>query len=150
MLTEGGDTVLLAYGPVLLHEALVAAETMAARGSGLTVVNHPWLNRVDPAWLAALVRPYRRVCVVDDHAPVGGLGDRVARVMAEHGLLEGREFLSFGVDRYPACGAPGEVLRHHGLEGTAMAERLLEGTGALRCRRHGVRHEQAYTLEAPQ
>ncbi len=135
VLTEGGDTVVLAYGPVLLHEALVAAETMAARGSGLTVVDHPWLNRVDADWLAALVRPYRRVCVVDDHAPVGGLGDRVARVMAEHGLMEGREFLALGVDRYPACGAPGEVLRHHGLEGTVLAERLLEGTGAAGRRR---------------
>ena len=150
VLTEGGDTVVLAYGPVLLHETLVAAETMAARGSGLTVVNHPWLNRVDPDWLAALVGPYRRVCVVDDHSPVGGLADRVARVLAEHGLLAGREFLAFGVERYPACGAPGEVLRHHGLDGTVLAERLLEGTGALLAAAPGSRSEEAYTLEAPQ
>jgi transketolase len=150
VLTEGGDTVLLAYGPVLLHEALVAAESMAARGSGLTVVNHPWLNLVDARWLASLIGPYRRVCVVDDHAPVGGLADRVARVMTEHGLLEGREFLALGVGPFPACGAPGEVLRHHGLEGTLLAERLLEGTAALSAAPAGPRGEEAYTLEAPQ
>ena len=150
VLTEGGDTVLLAYGPVLLHEALVAAETMASRGSGLTVVDHPWLNRVDPRWLASLVRPYRRVCVVDDHSPVGGLADRVARVMAEHGLMEGREFLALGVEQYPACGAPGEVLRHHGLEGTVLAERLLEGTAALSVSPSAPPGEGVYTLEAPQ
>jgi transketolase len=150
VLTEGGDTVLLAYGPVLLHEALVAAETMTARGSGLTVVNHPWLNLVDARWLASLIGPYRRVCVVDDHAPVGGLADRVARVMTEHGLLEGREFLALGVEHFPACGAPGEVLRHHGLEGTLLAERLLEGTAALSAAPAGPRGEEAYTLEAPQ
>jgi transketolase len=150
ILTEGGDTVVLAYGPVLLHETLVAAETMAARGSGLTVVNHPWLNRVDAEWLAALVGPYRRVCVVDDHSPVGGLADRVARVMAEAGLLDGREFLAFGVDGYPACGAPGEVLRCHGLEGTVLAERLLEGMAAVTAGTAEARTEEEYTLEAPQ
>ena len=150
VLTEGGDTVVLAYGPVLLHETLVAAEAMAARGSGLTVVNHPWLNRVDAEWLARLVAPYRRVCVVDDHAPVGGLADRVARVMAEAGLLEGREFLAFGVEGYPACGAPGEVLRHHGLDGMMLAERLLDGTAALSAGRTSARGEDGYTLEAPQ
>lgn len=150
VLTEGGDTVVLAYGPVLLHETLVAAETMAARGAGLTVVNHPWLNRVDPEWLTTLVGPYRRVCVVDDHASVGGLADRVARVMAEHGLLEGREFRAFGLDGFPACGAPGEVLRHHGLDGPALAEQLLEGTAALAAGAVGPRAEEEYTLEAPQ
>jgi transketolase len=149
VLTAGGDTVVLAYGPVLLHETLVAAELMAARGSGLTVVAHPWLNRVDAGWLADLVAPYRRVCVVDDHAPVGGLGDRVARVLAETGLLEGREFLAFGVDGYPACGAPGEVLRHHGLDGEALAERLLEGRVAAAAGAMS-RGEEEYTLEAPQ
>ena len=150
VLTEGGDTVVLAYGPVLLHEALVAAETMAARGVGLTVVNHPWLNRVDADWLARLVAPYRRVVVVDDHAPVGGLADRVARVMVEHGLSEGREFLALAVEGYPACGAPGEVLRHHGLEGTVLAERLLEGTDAVAAGAAASRGEEGYTLEAPQ
>jgi transketolase len=150
VLTEGGDTVLLAYGPVLLHEALGAAETMAARGSGLTVVAHPWLNRVDAAWLATLVGPFRRVCVVDDHATVGGLADRVARVMAEHGLLEGRDLLALGVDGYPACGAPAEVLRHHGLDGAGLAERLLEGTAMASAGGGDPASEEAYTLEAPQ
>ncbi len=148
-LTQGGDTVVLAYGPVLLHETLGAAEAMAARGGGLTVVNHPWLNRVDAEWLARLVAPYRRVCVVDDHAPVGGLADRVARALADHGLLDGREFLALGVEGYPACGAPGEVLRHHGLEAGALAERLLAWRGDLSVVTTAP-SEEAYTLEAPQ
>jgi hypothetical protein len=42
------------------------------------------------------------------------------------------------------------VLRHHGLEGTLLAERLLEGTAALSAARAGPRGEEAYTLEAPQ
>ena len=64
--------------------------------------------------------------------------------------MEGREFLAFGVESYPACGAPGEVLRYHGLEGTVLAERLLEGTAALPAGASGGPREEAYTLEAPQ
>src|SRR4029453_4853899 len=44
-LRAGSDGVLLAYGPVLLHEALLASELLDARGVSLAVVNMPWLNR---------------------------------------------------------------------------------------------------------
>ena len=36
----------------MLNEALVAAETLAARSVDLRVVALPWLNRFDPDWLA--------------------------------------------------------------------------------------------------
>ncbi|HEY6146457.1 MAG TPA: 1-deoxy-D-xylulose-5-phosphate synthase N-terminal domain-containing protein, partial [Thermoanaerobaculia bacterium] len=43
---DGGDAVLVAYGPVMLHEALLAAEGLAERGElSLRVVAMPWLNR---------------------------------------------------------------------------------------------------------
>ena len=44
---DGADAILLAYGPVMLHEALTASELLAERGVGLRVVNMPWLNRFD-------------------------------------------------------------------------------------------------------
>ena len=77
VLREGGDAVLLAYGPVMLHEAL--ARRRAARrseGLALRVVEMPWLNRFDADWLAAEVAPFEHVFVLEDHAPVGALGRR--------------------------------------------------------------------------
>ncbi|MFM9587282.1 transketolase C-terminal domain-containing protein, partial [Streptomyces caniscabiei] len=62
-LHEGEDALLFAYGPVLLHEALIAAEQLAAEGVGVRVVDMPWLNRVDREWLAELVEPYEDVFV---------------------------------------------------------------------------------------
>src|SRR4051812_5041792 len=44
-LRDGDGPTLLAYGPVLVHEAIVAAETLAPRGLQLRVVALPWLNR---------------------------------------------------------------------------------------------------------
>ena len=48
VLRDGGDAVLLSYGPVMLNEALVAAENLAERGAlAVRVVAMPWLNRLD-------------------------------------------------------------------------------------------------------
>ena len=123
-LRGGDDAILLAYGPVMLHEALAASERLAERGMGLAVANMPWLNRFDDAWLAEAVVPYEHVFVLEDHAPVGGLGDALRRE------LDGRPITVFGVDGWPTCGTPAEALRAHGLDGGSLAERILEAIGA--------------------
>jgi transketolase len=115
VLHEGADALLFAYGPVMLHEALTAAESLPGR---IQVVNMPWLNRVDAQWLAELVEPFGEVFVLEDHAPVGALGDTLRRA------LEGRPVSVFGVEGWPACGTPLEALRYHGLDGSSLADRI--------------------------
>jgi transketolase len=112
---DGTDALLLAYGPVMLHEALTAAELLDGR---LQVVNMPWLNRVDVEWVSELAEPFGDVFVLEDHAPVGALGDSVRRA------LDGRAVTVFGVEGWPACGTPGEALRFHGLDGASLADRI--------------------------
>jgi transketolase len=108
----------------MLSEALSAAEALEQRGSALQVVNMPWLNRIDGAWLAELVDAFDDVFVLEDHAPVGGLGDAVRRA------LDGRPVTVFGVDGWPACGTPVEALRFHGLDGASLADRIVVALGA--------------------
>ncbi len=112
---EGSQALLFAYGPVMLHEALTAAEMLEDR---VQVVNMPWLNRVDREWLAELVEPFEELFVLEDHAPVGALGDALRRE------LGGRKITVFGVEGWPACGTPAEALRHHGLDGSSLANRI--------------------------
>jgi transketolase len=100
---------------VFLHEALNAAEALGIR---VQVVNMPWLNRVDSEWLAELVEPFGEIFVVEDHAPVGALGDSLRR------QLDGRPVTVFGVEGWPACGTPTEALRFHGLDGASLADRI--------------------------
>jgi transketolase len=121
VLREGSDALLFAYGPVMLHEALNAAELLGTR---LQVVNMPWLNRIDPGWLAELVEPFEEIFVVEDHAPVGALGDSLRRE------LGGRDLTVFGVEGWPACGTPIEALRFHGLDGASLAGRIEAGLPA--------------------
>ena len=119
VLRDGGDVVLLSYGPVMLHEGLVAAEQLAVNHQVSTrVVAMPWLNRLDPDWLASEVAGYEHIVVLEDHAPVGGLGDAVRRA------LPGRTLTVFGVEGWPACGTPDEALRFHGLDGASLAARI--------------------------
>jgi transketolase len=78
----------------------------------------PWLNRVDADWLAELIEPFGEIFVVEDHAPVGALGDSLRR------RLDGRAVTVFGVEGWPACGTPTEALRFHGLDGASLADRI--------------------------
>ncbi|MEW6083523.1 MAG: transketolase C-terminal domain-containing protein [Chloroflexota bacterium] len=129
-LTEGKDAILFAYGPVMLHEALLAGELLAERGVGLRVVNMPWLNRVDAKWLEEIIKPYELVFVLEDHHPAGALYDHMLEVLAasrNHPLAKRRMF-RFAVEGWPACGTPQEALKHHRLDGASLAERILEAS----------------------
>ena len=118
VLRDGDGPTLLAYGPVLVHEALVAAETLASRGVDLRVVAMSWLNRFDAEWLEELGEE-EDVFVLEDHAPVGGLADGLRRA------LDGRtRVTAFGVEGWPACGTPPEALRAQGLDGRSLAARI--------------------------
>jgi len=124
VLREGGDAVLVSYGPVMLHEALVAAERLGESGElSVRVVALPWLNRFDAEWLAAEVGPFEHVFVLEDHAPVGGLGDGL------RAALPGHVVTVFGVEGWPACGTPAEALRFHGLDGRSLATRIAMHVG---------------------
>jgi transketolase len=115
-LRSGEDAIVLAYGPVMLHEALVASELLAERDVGLAVQDMPWLNRFAEEWLVEL-DAFPHVLVLEDHAPVGGLGDALRRRLD-------REVSVFGVEGWPACGTPAEALHAHGLDGASLADRI--------------------------
>ncbi|HUF01270.1 MAG TPA: transketolase C-terminal domain-containing protein [Gaiellaceae bacterium] len=108
---QGSDATLVAYGPVLLHEALTAAEILEERGIALGVLAMPWLNRVEAGSIEG------PVFVLEDHAPVGGLADALRR-----GSISVADV--FGVEGWPACGTPAEALHAHGLDGASLAERI--------------------------
>ena len=128
-LREGRDAMLVSYGPVMVHEALTAAELLAGQGIGAAVVAMPWLDRVDGDWVAQTFGGVREVLVVEDHAPVGALGDTLRRALA---TLAGPPALDVvGVEGWPACGTPTEALRHHGLDGDSLARRIAAGLAVM-------------------
>lgn len=129
MLRRGGDATIVAYGPVMLHEAMVCAELLAEAGLSVGVANLPWLNRPSPDWLKSLVTESPNLFVLEDHMVAGGVGQHLLSVLNEHGLLGRLRYQVFGLTTLPACGTPAEVLRHHALDGASLARRVQEKLG---------------------
>ena len=117
---EGADAVVIGYGPWLLANAWEAAGAIQQTfGASLTLVNLPWLNRVDDGWLKNVIGGARRVITLDNHYVQGGQGELVASRIAAMGL--GVPVTSLGVTELPLCGANDEVLACHRLDADSLA-----------------------------
>jgi transketolase len=130
VLREGDAGVIFAAGLVGVAEALAAAEILAQAGQQWRVVAHPWLNRVDPAWLAETISGRPAVVTIDNHFLAGGQGQMLTAAIA---ALPGREkpqCLSLGLHETPPSGRNDEVLARVGLDAASIAARIRAFGGA--------------------
>lgn len=126
-LTEGDDAVLFSYGPVMLSEAVKAAELLKQEyGLGLRVINLPWLNHVDADWLRSNIKNFKYIFTLDDHFVKGGQGEMLGCALAELDAVSDYHLHRFGVSEIPACGLNDEVLQAHGLSGTELSASIKE------------------------
>jgi transketolase len=125
VLREAADpaVVVVGYGPILLAEAHRAIETLAAAdGPAARLVDLPYLNRVDGAWLRNVVGDAEAVVTLDNHYVAGGQGSVIGAALAEQGW--GGLLVRRGVEDIPECGETAEVLAAHGLDAAALAEAI--------------------------
>jgi transketolase len=122
---EGADAVAFAYGPWLLSNTCAAADEIEkSSGVSIRVVNLPWLNRVDPAWLAEVIGERRSIVTLDNHYLHGGQGEMLAAATAELALQPAARVVRIGVTELPECGTNDEVLAHHGLDVAGLTKSL--------------------------
>jgi transketolase len=129
VLKDGKDAVLFSYGPVMLHEALTAAEMLAVQEFSLKVVNLPWLNRIDDKWLAETIGDCQTIFSLDNHSEYGGLGDLLLNALMSSDGLRDKKLIKFAVEEHPACGTPPEALAYHKLDGKNLADRVIGAMG---------------------
>jgi transketolase len=120
LLKPGQDVAIVGYGPVLLSNAWRAAEELEAEGISAAVFNHPWLNRVDEAWVKHVYGMFPAVVTLDNHYVTLGQGVMLAAALARTG--QRADVLSLGLTDVPACGTNAEVLAHHGLDAPSIAK----------------------------
>ncbi|MGD8294033.1 MAG: transketolase C-terminal domain-containing protein [Desulfobacterales bacterium] len=125
VVSEGQDAVLFACGPVMLNEALTAAELLSEAGFSLKVVNLPWLNRVDSKWLAETIGGCETLFTLDNHSQYGGLGDSLLTALMSSTALRAKKLIKFAIEDFPACGTPLEVLTYHRLDGQSLSTRIM-------------------------
>lgn len=80
VLRSGQGVAILAVGTMVL-QALAAADTLAAEGIAVTVVNCRYLKPYDQLTLAALVADHRQLLVVEEGTVVNGFGAYMASVV---------------------------------------------------------------------
>lgn len=122
VLVAGTDVAIIAYGPTMLTQAAHAAQKLSVQGVRAAVINVPWLNVVDEAWLAEEAKKYKTIITIDDHYAAFGQGQMIAAALARSGY--GGRVISLGLGDIPACGGAGEVLAHHGLDAESIAAKV--------------------------
>jgi transketolase len=86
VLSTGDDVVLVGCGP-LLDKAIAAGAQLAAKGVAATVINNPFVNRVDLDTIAPLVaRAQGRLVTIEDHQVVGGMGAQLSHALSRAGV----------------------------------------------------------------
>jgi transketolase len=122
VLREGADVVLIGCGP-LLGKAIAAGEQLAAQGVQATVINNPFVNRVDIDAIGRAVKASSgRLVTIEDHQVVGGMGAQVSHALSAAGIQHQIKSLGirgeFGQSAYLAE----HLYEHHGLTAGKMLE----------------------------
>ncbi len=125
VIQEGSDVVLIGSG-VLFSKCLEAAKLLAAKGKSATVINNPFINRVDLDTIGPAVRKCGgRVVSIEDHQLTCGMGAQVSHALSRTGIAHRIQSLAipgeFGQSAYLAE----ELYVKYGLTGPRMAEAAL-------------------------
>ena len=122
VLQTGNDVVLVGCGP-LLSKAIEAGKKLAERGITATVINNPFVNRIDlPTFTEAVKRCSGRLVTIEDHQVVGGMGAQLSHALSDAGVAHRIKTLGihgeFGQSAYLAE----ELYKLHGLTADKMVE----------------------------
>lgn len=81
LLREGRDVTIVSTG-IMAHEALRAAEQLAAEGVGARVLHYPTIKPLDLEPLLRAAQETRGFVTAEEHSVNGGLGEAVAGALA--------------------------------------------------------------------
>jgi transketolase len=122
VLQTGDDVVVVGCG-TLLGKAIESGRLLAEGGVAATVINQPFVNRVDLETIGAAVqRCNGRVVTIEDHQQVGGMGAQLSHALSRAGIAHRMKSLGipdeFGQSAYLAD----QLYTKHGLTGAKLAE----------------------------
>lgn len=117
---DGNDVAIVACG-ILVYNALVAAEELAKEdGLSVRVVNNHTVKPMDEPGIVAAAEACGAVVTVEEHQVHGGMGSRVAEILAEKHPVP-IEFIGVR-DTFGQSGDPVELIEHYGMGTKAIKE----------------------------
>jgi transketolase len=111
-LSEGTDVTIIACGH-LVWNAVEAGKALEAKGISVELINMHTIKPLDEAAILKSVGKTGCVVTAEEHQYNGGLGESVARVLAQH-LPSPQEFVAVN-DSFGESGTPDQLLEKYGL-----------------------------------
>ena len=122
VLRRGQEVAILAVGTMVLR-SLAAAETLAAEGLSVTVVNCRFLKPHDELTLAAIIADHHQILVVEEGTVVNGFGAYMSTVIAR--LDPSVRVTAHGIpDRFIEQAPRARQLALCGLDAKGIADRV--------------------------
>jgi len=119
----GDDAVTIVGAGITLHEALAAADTLAADGIAARVIDLYSVKPIDaPTLREAALATVGRVVTVEDHWPEGGLGDAVLDALADSAIGVPLRLVKLAPRHLPGSGTPAELLADAGIDAASIVE----------------------------
>jgi transketolase len=123
------DEVAIVAAGITVHEALKAADALAAEGVNARVIDAYSIKPIDAETLRdAAEATGGRIVTVEDHWPEGGLGEAVLAAFAD--AEERPRVKVLAVSGMPHSGKPAELLAAAGIDADHIAQAARELVGA--------------------
>lgn len=119
ILREGADATIFACG-IMVHMALAAADSLAAKGISVRVVDMYSIKPLDRELVLKCARETGAVVTAEEHSIYGGLGSAVAEVLAYEGVGVPVEFIGTQ-DTLTETGPYDVLQKKYGLDEAAVA-----------------------------
>lgn len=123
MLQEGSDVTIAATGH-LVWEALLAADALKEKGISAEVINIHTIKPLDEEAILRSVRKTRCLVSAEEHNYLGGLGESIARTLAQHEPTA-QEFIATQ-DTFGESGTPDQLMAKYKLNAPAIVEAALK------------------------
>jgi transketolase len=117
LLQEGSDVTIVATGH-LVWEALEGAKTLNEKGISAEVINIHTIKPLDNDIILKSVAKTGAIVTAEEHNFLGGLGESVARVLAENTPTP-QEFIATK-DTFGESGTPAQLMDKYGLNAKAI------------------------------
>jgi transketolase len=122
VLQTGDDVVVVGCG-TLLGKAIESGRLLAEGGVAATVINQPFVNRVDLETIGAAVqRCNGRVVTIEDHQQVGGMGAQLSHALSCAGIAHRMKSLGIPGEFGQSAHLADQLYAKHGLTSAKLAE----------------------------
>ncbi|MCX7170345.1 MAG: transketolase [Proteobacteria bacterium] len=123
-LQRGTDVALISYG-ITVSLAMKVAAKLEASGKSVSVLSCHTIKPLDRDGVQQVLASHKRVAVIEEHVPHGGLGSRIKEIAWETQANCSLDTFSLKDEFIHCYGSHDELLAAHGLSVGSLLEKLL-------------------------